>query len=62
MLKTKYDVLTRNGKEKFVVIPMTDYEALLARMEQHGLTEAQYYPLTFGIATLYVGVKTSSPT
>jgi PHD/YefM family antitoxin component YafN of YafNO toxin-antitoxin module len=33
MLKTKYDVLTRNGKEKFVVIPMTDYEALLEQLE-----------------------------
>jgi ubiquinone/menaquinone biosynthesis C-methylase UbiE len=26
-------------------------------MEQHGLTETRYHPLTFGIATLYVGVK-----
>lgn len=33
MLKTKYDVLTRNGKEKFVVIPMTDYEAMRERLE-----------------------------
>lgn len=33
MLKTKYDVLTRNGKQKFVVIPMTDYESLLERLE-----------------------------
>jgi len=33
MPKTKYDVLTRNGKEQFVVIPMTDYEALLERLE-----------------------------
>lgn len=33
MLKTKYDVLTRNGTEKFVVVPMTDYEALLERLE-----------------------------
>ena len=33
MLKTKYDVLTRNGTQKFVVIPMSDYEALLERLE-----------------------------
>ena len=33
MLKTRYDVLTRNGTEKFVVVPMTDYEALLERLE-----------------------------
>lgn len=33
MLKTKYEVLTRNGKERFVLIPMIDYEALLERLE-----------------------------
>jgi PHD/YefM family antitoxin component YafN of YafNO toxin-antitoxin module len=33
MLKTKYDVLTRNGKEQFVVVPLKDYEALLEKME-----------------------------
>ena len=39
------------------VLEFPDYEALTARMEQHGLTETCFYPLTFGIATLYVGVK-----
>jgi demethylmenaquinone methyltransferase/2-methoxy-6-polyprenyl-1,4-benzoquinol methylase len=39
------------------VMEFPDYEALLARMERHGLTETRYHPLTFGIATLYVGVK-----
>jgi PHD/YefM family antitoxin component YafN of YafNO toxin-antitoxin module len=29
MLKTKYDILTRNGKEQFVVIPLADYQALM---------------------------------
>ncbi len=33
MHKTKYDVLTRNGKERFVVIPEKDYHALLERLE-----------------------------
>ena len=33
MLKTKYDVLTRNGTEKFGVVPMKDYQALLERLE-----------------------------
>jgi hypothetical protein len=33
MLKTKYDMLTRNGKEQFVVVPLKDYEALLEQME-----------------------------
>ncbi len=33
MLKTKYDVLTRNGKEQYVIIPVNDYKALLERIE-----------------------------
>jgi hypothetical protein len=33
MLKTKYDVLTRNGKEQFVVVPLKDYKALLEQVE-----------------------------
>jgi hypothetical protein len=33
MLKTKYDMLTRNGNEHFVVVPLKDYEALLEQME-----------------------------
>ena len=39
------------------VLEFPDYEALLAKMEQQGLTTTRYYPFTFGIATLYVGVK-----
>jgi demethylmenaquinone methyltransferase/2-methoxy-6-polyprenyl-1,4-benzoquinol methylase len=39
------------------VMAFPDYEALTARMERHGLTETRYHPLTFGIATLYVGAK-----
>jgi hypothetical protein len=33
MLKTKYDVLVRNGKDRFVVIPERDYQAMRQRME-----------------------------
>lgn len=33
MLKTKYDVLVRNGRERFVVIPEKDYEALCEQLE-----------------------------
>jgi hypothetical protein len=33
MLKTKYDILTRNGKEQFVVIPLADYKALVELTE-----------------------------
>ncbi len=33
MLNTKYDVLVRNGKERFVVIPVKEYEAMRERLE-----------------------------
>ncbi len=33
MLNTKYDVLVRNGKERFVVIPVKEYEAMRQRLE-----------------------------
>lgn len=39
------------------VLEFPDYEALLAKMDRHGLTETHYHPFTFGIATLYVGIK-----
>jgi PHD/YefM family antitoxin component YafN of YafNO toxin-antitoxin module len=33
MLKTKYDVLVRNGKDRFVVVPEKDYQAMRQRLE-----------------------------
>ena len=39
------------------VLRFPDYEQLVARMEAAGLTEVRYQPFTFGVATLYVGVK-----
>jgi demethylmenaquinone methyltransferase/2-methoxy-6-polyprenyl-1,4-benzoquinol methylase len=39
------------------VLAFPDYEELLARMRRHGLDDCRYQPLTFGIATLYVGTK-----
>jgi PHD/YefM family antitoxin component YafN of YafNO toxin-antitoxin module len=33
MLKTKYDVLVRNGKDRFVLVPERDYEALRERLQ-----------------------------
>jgi PHD/YefM family antitoxin component YafN of YafNO toxin-antitoxin module len=33
MLKTKYDVLVRNGKERFVIVPEKEYEAMRERLE-----------------------------
>jgi demethylmenaquinone methyltransferase/2-methoxy-6-polyprenyl-1,4-benzoquinol methylase len=34
-----------------------DGEALAERLRGHGLRDVRWYPLTFGIATLYVGIK-----
>jgi demethylmenaquinone methyltransferase/2-methoxy-6-polyprenyl-1,4-benzoquinol methylase len=34
-----------------------DGEALAGRLRRHGLEEVHWYPLTFGIATLYVATK-----
>jgi demethylmenaquinone methyltransferase/2-methoxy-6-polyprenyl-1,4-benzoquinol methylase len=39
------------------VLEFPDYEALVTRMEAHGLHDVKYHSLTFGIATLYVGIK-----
>lgn len=39
------------------VMQFPDGEALAAKLRQHGLTDVKWYPLTFGIATLYVGRK-----
>ena len=40
------------------VMEFPDGEALAERLRSHGLTEVRWYPLTFGIATLYIGRKT----
>lgn len=39
------------------VLEFPDGEALAERLRGHGLRDVRWYPLTFGIATLYVGVK-----
>ena len=39
------------------VLTFPDGEDLAAMMRQHGLKDVWFKPLTFGIATLYVGVK-----
>jgi demethylmenaquinone methyltransferase/2-methoxy-6-polyprenyl-1,4-benzoquinol methylase len=39
------------------VLEFPDGEALAQRLRGHGLTDVRWYPLTFGIATLYVGTK-----
>jgi demethylmenaquinone methyltransferase/2-methoxy-6-polyprenyl-1,4-benzoquinol methylase len=39
------------------VMEFPDGEVLAQRLRGHGLTEVRWYPFTFGIATLYVGIK-----
>jgi demethylmenaquinone methyltransferase/2-methoxy-6-polyprenyl-1,4-benzoquinol methylase len=39
------------------VMEFPDGEALADKLRAHGLTDVRWYPLTFGIATLYVGTK-----
>jgi demethylmenaquinone methyltransferase/2-methoxy-6-polyprenyl-1,4-benzoquinol methylase len=39
------------------VLEFPDGEALAERLRRHGLHQVRYHPLTFGIATLYVGTK-----
>lgn len=39
------------------VMEFPDGEALAVKLRGHGLTEVRFHPLTFGIATLYVGSK-----
>jgi demethylmenaquinone methyltransferase/2-methoxy-6-polyprenyl-1,4-benzoquinol methylase len=43
------------------VMEFPDGAALGAKMERAGLTEVRWHPLTFGVATLYVGVKPANP-
>jgi len=54
--------LAKNSSAAYEYLPESvsefpAYEALTERMRLAGLQSATYYPLTFGIATLYVGVK-----
>lgn len=54
--------LARNSSSAYEYLPSSvgefpAYEALVDRMLAAGMREAKFYPLTFGIATLYVGQK-----
>ena len=54
--------LARNKSDAYEYLPATvaqfpDGEALAERMRAVGLKNVKYWPLTFGIATLYVGRK-----
>ncbi|HMF16682.1 MAG TPA: bifunctional demethylmenaquinone methyltransferase/2-methoxy-6-polyprenyl-1,4-benzoquinol methylase UbiE [Gemmataceae bacterium] len=39
------------------VLEFPDGDALAQRLQRHGLVDVRWHPLTFGIATLYVGTK-----
>jgi demethylmenaquinone methyltransferase/2-methoxy-6-polyprenyl-1,4-benzoquinol methylase len=39
------------------VMEFPDGEVLAERLRRHGLTDVKWQPMTFGIATLYVGKK-----
>lgn len=58
-------LLSRSAENAYKYLPESvltfpDYDALTEKMRSHGLTEVRYVPFTFGIATLYVGVKPSN--
>lgn len=55
-------VISRSRENAYRYLPASvltfpDYDALADKMRAAGLGEVQYLPFTFGVATLYVGVK-----
>jgi demethylmenaquinone methyltransferase/2-methoxy-6-polyprenyl-1,4-benzoquinol methylase len=55
-------LLSRSKENAYRYLPASvmefpDGEALAQRLITHGLSDVRWYPFTFGIATLYVGVK-----
>jgi demethylmenaquinone methyltransferase/2-methoxy-6-polyprenyl-1,4-benzoquinol methylase len=55
-------IISRSKENAYRYLPASvqefpDGEALADRLRSHGLTDVRWYPLTFGIATLYVGTK-----
>jgi len=55
-------LLMRNNSAAYEYLPESvrqfdEYEVLAARMSAAGLSNVRFHPLTFGIATLYVGEK-----
>jgi demethylmenaquinone methyltransferase/2-methoxy-6-polyprenyl-1,4-benzoquinol methylase len=52
----------RNNEQAYRYLPESvlrfpDYDALADKLRAHGLTDVRYESFTFGVATLYVGVK-----
>ena len=55
-------LISRSRERAYRYLPASvqefpDGEALAERLRGHGLVDVHWYPLTFGIATLYVGTK-----
>lgn len=55
-------LLMRNNSAAYEYLPESvgqfyEYEELTERMEAAGLVDVKFYPLTLGVATLYVGQK-----
>jgi len=55
-------LLSRSKDDAYHYLPASvmefpDGEALAERLRDHGLSEVRWHPFTFGIATLYVGIK-----
>jgi demethylmenaquinone methyltransferase / 2-methoxy-6-polyprenyl-1,4-benzoquinol methylase len=55
-------LLARSNENAYRYLPESalrfpDYEVLADKMRGHGLVGVRYLPFTFGIATLYVGMK-----
>src|SRR6266849_6377729 len=55
-------LLSRSKDDAYHYLPASvmefpDGEALAERLRKHGLSEVRWHPFTFGIATLYVGIK-----
>ncbi|TWT30300.1 UbiE/COQ5 methyltransferase [Posidoniimonas corsicana] len=54
--------LARNNSAAYEYLPQSvgqfyEYEQLTERMEAAGLRDVKFHPMTFGVATLYVGTK-----
>ena len=53
-------LLAKNSSNAYDYLPQSvgefpSYEGLVSRMKEAGMSTAKFFPLTFGIATLYVG-------
>lgn len=62
ILPTVGQMVSRSKDQAYNYLPASvmefpDGQALADKMSSHGLTEVRFYPMTLGIATLYVGTK-----